>query len=160
MTVCRNCDAPVERDARFCMQCGHPLPGRRISQADAVVSGDIDVSLVAELKQEKERLDRQLRGLLDVAEKRDLTAAEREEWKRAHKLWERVRAQLTRQMQYLSARTSRERRSTERRRGERRKQQIAIDVPDRRREPDRRRTQRRSGVDRREPFPTDTPSAE
>ena len=160
MTTCRHCDAPITDDAQFCMQCGYPLPGRRISQVEAVVSGDVDVTLVAELKHEKERLDERLRQLLDTAEKRALTDAERDDWKRSHKLWERVRAALTREMQYLSAREAHERRTAERRLGDRRKQQIAIDGPERRSGRKHRGTERRSGRDRRDPFPPERPTAD
>lgn len=154
---CRHCDAPLAGDERFCPRCGHPLPTQRVSRNPAVVSGDVDVTLVAELQDEKRRLDRRLRELLDLADVRQLTAAEREEWAKTHRLWQRVTGALTRQMQYLEAREHYERRGGERRSEERRKQQVAIDVPERRSGQDRRRRERRSGADRRTPYPPTPP---
>ena len=79
--TCRHCDAALPDDARFCPKCGHPLPGRRISGTQAVVTGEVDVTLVAELRQEKERLDKDVRRLLDIAHRRDLNANEPDEAK-------------------------------------------------------------------------------
>lgn len=155
--TCRHCDAPLAGDERFCPQCGHPLPTRRVSQNPAVVSGDVDVTLVAELQEEKRKLDLRLRELLDLADIRQLSVSERDEWTKTHRLWQRITAALTRQMQYLEAREEYERRGGERRTEDRRKQQLAIDIPDRRSGVDRRLRDRRSGADRRTPYPPAPP---
>lgn len=153
-TACLHCDTAVTDDDRFCPGCGRPLPARRVSREAPVAQGDVDLTVVAELRREKERLDGVLGGLLDTAEHRQLTAEERAEWTRCYPLWRRVCTALTREMQYLAAREEQERRQVDRRQGERRQETVPVAFADRRSGTDRRRGERRSGVDRRDPFPT------
>lgn len=156
---CTECGALVDAATRFCPACRRPLPTQRASRLRAIVGPEVDLAALGKLRAEKERLEAELQALLDRAHGGTLTGADRARWGEVRGRWVAVRDDLTRRMQYMEARRAHERRERERRSGERRRQQTALEFPDRRTGTDRRAADdRRSGSDRRHPFPPEPPS--
>jgi hypothetical protein len=157
---CRTCHAPIDPETRFCPQCGIPLPGAtagQVSSQKALEGPEFDVAEVTRLRAEKDRLSQELHGMIIAAQERELTSAERRQWSDMYTKWRDVSYLITARMDYLFARQEHDRRQQERRRGERRKQQMAIEIPERREDDDRRQGERRSGDDRRDPFWNNVP---
>jgi hypothetical protein len=153
MTKCPFCGVPNEPDAHFCEQCGRKLASQRVSAQKAILEDDFDLSTIDRLRAEKQRLSRELTAMLELATDRDLTASERRSWTAVRKAWQDVTAELTARLQYLSARQEQDRRQGgERRTSDRRKEQVAIEIPQRRSGMSKRQGERRSGRDRRDPY--------
>jgi predicted amidophosphoribosyltransferase len=150
--VCPSCKLEVETADRFCARCGFPLVASRASKQAAVLSGEFDVDELVRLREEKNRLSRELKTMLDRAAAQPLAPSDQAAFDDLRSRFNQVSERITRQVQYLAARLDFERRQSGRREGERRKQQAALDVPERRSGSERRIGERRSGSDRRRPF--------
>jgi DNA repair exonuclease SbcCD ATPase subunit len=147
---CYSCQAVIDDDARFCPHCGQPLP-QHARQHEAVLSGEVDVKEITELREEKRRVTGELKEMMDRASRRDLTEHERRVWTALRERWEEVSSQITARMEYVSARRELDRRIGDRRTSDRRIVFPAIRIPDRRASEGRRKTERRQGADRRDP---------
>jgi hypothetical protein len=157
--ICGFCRKENDAEARFCRHCGHPCVVQDVAVQPAVLEGAFDVGTVTRLRDEKQRLSRQLNTMLVRAEGRAFTQDEERTWHEVYGEWRSVSDELTARVDYLSAREDRDRRQGERRQVQRRKQYYALDIGERRAGEDRREQDRRSGPDRRHPFPK-TPSGE
>jgi len=156
--ICQHCKGTNEADFRFCVHCGRPRPPHHVSVQPAVLEEPIDVSAIAGLREEQQRLSRRLKELLTEAEGRRFTDEEQRTWQQLYGTWKSVSDELTARMDYVAVRESQDRRQKQRRRRQRRRHDDLRDSGERRTAADRRLGDRRSGTDRRTPFPKTPPS--
>jgi hypothetical protein len=155
MNKCPFCGAEAGPDSRFCQDCGRELAKERVSSQKAVLDDDFNVAVLDRLREEKNRLSRQLNSMLDVASDRELSRQEKKHWKMLRKEHHKISEDLAGRLQYLSQRQRADRRKDERRTDDRRTEQVASDSGERRSGMERRQGDRRASRDRRNPFPTE-----
>jgi hypothetical protein len=102
---CRACAAVVNPTDRFCSECGEPLPSDPPPRTVA-----LDVAELSRLRAEKERISGELNSLLEEAQERNLTPAERRDWSNRYARWRELTYQITRLMDALSPRSGEDRR--------------------------------------------------
>ena len=156
--ICQYCERTNEADFRFCVHCGRPRAPHHVSVQPAVLEEPIDVSAIALLREEQQRLSRRLKELLTEAEGRRFTDEEQRTWHKLYAAWKSVADELAARMDYVAVRESQDRRRKQRRRRQRRRHNDLPDSGERRTGTDRRAGDRRSGTDRRTPFPRTPPS--